>query len=329
MARTDPYRWTPAEVEQLVARARQKGATLESLGEQYHVSATWIGMLLKHAGVNRELSAQRKAERLERQREEKRAIVSEALAKANGRISEAARLTHYGRSTIEIWTRKLFTKDDVESMVSRRACVECGNPVISINPRAKTCSEQCRRKRVNELRRKRRNSGWKLWRQRDYDEFVLTLRLCGGVVHKAAKILGVSRHAAQGAVTKWGLRDEVAEVRSTSTTEKVKQIAELIGNGVGMMQAADRLQFNKKKIKALLIQHGYADVLRTQKCLSCGNLFRRQKVQDRCCSEECQKNLMRERWKQARLRKAAAKQKWQKAKTVAVEKELIKRSKHL
>jgi predicted nucleic acid-binding Zn ribbon protein/transposase len=328
MARNDPTRWTAQKIAKLIARAREKGATLEILGKRYGVSASRIGMLLKRAGVNRELSAQRKLERLEKHRDEKRAIVFEALAKANGRISEAARLTHYGRSTIEIWARKLFTKDDVDSMVSRRACVECGNPVISINPRAKLCSDECRRKRVNKLRQKRRNSAWKLWRQRDYDEFLLTLRLCGGVVHKAAKILGVSRHAAQSAVTKWELRDEVAQARLDSTTEKVEKIAELIKNGVGMMQAADRVQFNKKKIKALLISNGYADVLRTQKCLFCGNLFRRKKVQDRCCSDECRQNLMRARWEKERMRKAAIRNQ-RKNENVVIESQTIKRSKHL
>jgi len=329
MARTDPYRWTPAEVEQLVARARQKGATLESLGEHYHVTGSAIATILRQAGVNRELSALRKQWRLEQNAEQKRALVAEVLAKAKGNISAAARMTHYGRSTIEVWTRKLYAREQVEKLHQVRACIECGNAFTNINPRAVCCSAECRRVRKNRIKSKRRTSTWELWAKRDYDELVVTLRMCGGSIHKAAKVLNVSRYAMHSAVTRWGLRDELEQVRADSTAEKVKQAAELIRNGMGMRPAAKRAGILMRSIKPLLIQHGYGDVLHTQKCLSCGTLFQRQKIQDRCCSAACSKERERRRWKQVALRKAAAKQKLQKKKTVAVEKELIKRSKHL
>jgi len=95
---------------------------------------------------------------------------------------------------------------------------------------------------------------------------------------------------------------------------------------VGMMQAADRVQFNKKKIKAMLIRNGYADVIRTQKCLFCGKLFQRQKVQDRCCSDECRQNLKRARWKKVRMQRASKKTK---TVNIVIESKTIQRSKHL
>jgi hypothetical protein len=313
MPRSDPSRWTPAEVEKLVARARQKGATLESLGEHYHVTGSAIATILKQAGVHLELSALRKQWRLEQNAEQKRALVAEVLAKAK----------------IEVWTRKLYAREQVEKLQQVRACIECGNAFTNINPRAVCCSAECRRVRKNRIKSKRRTSTWELWAKRDYDELVVTLRMCGGSIHKAAKVLNVSRYAMHSAVTRWGLRDELEQVRADSTAEKVKQAAELIRNGMGMRPAAGRVGILMRNIKPLLIKHGYAEVLHTQKCLCCGTLFQRQKIQDRCCSAACSKERERRRWKQVALRKAAAKQKRQKAKAIAVEKELIRRSKHL
>lgn len=329
MPRTDPIRWTKQEISRLVTRAKEKGATLESLGERYGVSASAIAMILRKAGVNRELSTLRRQWRLEKNAEQKRALLAEVLEKANGNISAAARMSHYGRSTIEIWTRRLYAKDQVKRMLPKRACIECGNAFANVNPRSVCCSEECRRIRKNRIKSKRRTTTWELWAKRDYDELVVTLRMCGGRLHKAAKILGVSRYAVHSAVTRWGLRDELRQVRADSTAEKVRQAAELIRNGMGMRPAAGRVGILMRSIKALLIQHGYGDVLHTQKCLCCGKLFQRQKIQDRCCSEECRRNLMRDRWKKVRLRKAASRQKRQKAKSVVAQNELIKRSKHL
>ena len=329
MARTDPLRWTPDEMKKLVEVASKDGATLEGVGKQYGVSASQIQALLKRAGVNKELAKKRKHEQLQKKREEMRALVSEALAGTNGSVKEAARLASYSITTMGLWARRLLAKDGIEKLKPKRACIECGSLIVSTHPRAKLCSAKCKRNRTNMLRAKKRNSGWWLWRERDYDELVNTLRLCGGCVWKAAGILGVTRHTAQSAVTRWGLRDELERMRADDTAEKVRQVAQLIKGGAGMMQAARTVNANTKKIKALLIEHGYAEVIGTQKCPFCGNFFLRKKLQDRCCSEDCKHNLMRERLKKTRLRRAAIKAKKKAAKGAVVKNKIIQRSKHL
>lgn len=329
MARTDPLRWTPDEIRKLVEVAGKDGVTLEGVGRQYGVSASQIQALLKRAGVNKELSKKRKREQLEKKRDEMRALVSEALAKANGSVREAARLTSYSITTMGLWARRLLAKDGVEKLKPKRACIECGSLIVSTHPRAKLCSVECKRRRTNMLRAKKRSSGWELWRERDYDELVNTLRLCGGIVWKAARVLGVTRHTAQSAVTRWGLRGELEQMRADDTAEKVRQVAQLMKGGAGMMQAARMINANRKKIKALLIENGYAEVIGTQKCPFCGNFFLREKVQDRCCSEGCKDNLMRERWKKTRLRRAAIKARQKAAKGDIAKNKIIQRSKHL
>lgn len=329
MGRSDPSRWTPDELSRLVEMASQKGATLKMLGEHYGISAAAVATVLRQTGANLELSKRRKQWRLEEAKEERRRILSEILIKANGSISTAARIGNYGRSTIEIWTRQLFAKDEIERMIKRPACIECGKPVVSIAPHAKVCSAECKIARKNKLTARRRKSSWQLWVKRDYDELMVTLKLHGGNVNTVAKIMGISRHAVHAAVTRWGMREELDEMRRISRDERVTQAAELIKTGISVTRAALRVGIYKKYINAELTRMGYSHLIDAQKCVCCGKLFQRGKVQDRSCSEECRTNLMRARWKQVRLRKAENKRKQQKAKGVILQKELIKRSKHL
>lgn len=326
MARNDPTRWTPQRIARLVARAKEKGATLEILGARYGVCAASIAAVLRKAGVNKELSAQRRKWRMEDEREKRKAILADVMAKANGNVSVAAKMTHYGRSTIEIWKKTLLTPEDLEKIIVRPACIECGKPVVSNDPRAKICSAACKIVRKNKLKAKRSNSSWQLWEKRDYDELIISLKVCGGVVYKAAKMMGISRHAVHAAITRWGIRDELSAARAQRREEKIEQVAQMIMSGVGMMRAALSCGVHKRTVKDELAAAGYGHLVHGQKCLRCGKIFTRQKIQDRCCSEECRKIMMRARWKKVRMLRASKKKK---VVNIMIESKTIQRSKHL
>jgi DNA-binding protein Fis/predicted nucleic acid-binding Zn ribbon protein/lambda repressor-like predicted transcriptional regulator len=328
MARNDPTRWTPQKIAKLVARAREKGATLEILGKRYGVCAAAVASVLRQAGVNKELSAQRKRWRMEEEREKRRSILADVMPRANGNVSVAAKMTHYSRATIEIWKRELLTPEDLEKIIVRPACIECGKPVVSKDPRAKICSAACKIFRKNKLKAKRSGSSWQLWQKRDYDELVISLKVCGGVVYKAAKMMGISRHAVHAAITRWGIRDELSDARAQRREEKIAQVAQMIMSGTGMMRAALSCGLHKRTIKEQLAAAGYGHLVHGQKCLHCGKIFTRQKIQDRCCSEECRKTMLRARWKKVRMRKAAIRNQ-RKNENVVIESQTIKRSKHL
>ena len=326
MARNDPTRWTPQRVARLVARARQKGATLEILGKRYGVCAASIASVLRQAGVNKELSDQRKRWRMEDEREKRRAILDDVMARANGNVSAAAKMTHYGRSSISLWTKALLTPEDLEKIIVRPACIECGKPVVSNDPRAKICSAACKTFRKNKLKAKRSGSSWQLWEKRDYDELIISLKVCGGVVYKAAKMMGISRHAVHAAITRWGIRDELSAARAQRREEQIEQVAQMIMSGVGMMRAALACGLHKRTIKEELTAAGYGHLVHGQRCLHCGKMFTRQKIQDRCCSEECRKAMMRARWKKVRMQRASKKTK---VVNIVIESQTIQRSKHL
>jgi hypothetical protein len=323
MARTDPKRWTKEEIEKLIEMASQEDATLKKIARHYYLAESTISAVLKKAGANRFLSKERKIWRLNKTKKEKKENIRDLLVKSKGNISAAAKLGNYGRSVIEKWARVLFTKEELRSFTVYPACIECGKPIKSSHPNAKMCSGECKKNRTNKLRAKVRGKSWQLWQKRDYDELLITLKNCGGSASKAAVALGVTRHSVHGAIARWNLQADVEDIKRESLEQKIQHFVEMLKNGLAFNYAAAKANLDRNKVKEYLTERGYENLLGTQKCLNCGMFFKRQKVQERCCSSECQTERRKKK-----LKKNTKKQKVKTSKVI-VEKDLIKKSKYL